>query len=84
MITINLNLKNEVFSCVGHFKDEWGFKREMDSFKIDYTSGERAYIVPIKNKMGITTIAKKMFFNEGIVSIKLNKQVIEIGTYEIE
>ena len=83
-MTITVNISERFFPCIAPFKDSFGNKREMDSFKINYTSGQRVYITPIKDSMKITTISKNMIFQDGIINIKQGKQVVSIGTYTEE
>jgi len=80
-MTITANIPERFFQCVSHFHDGFGFKREMDSFKINYTSGKRVYITPIKDERKICEIAKNMIFENGLINIKQGKQIVNIGTY---
>ena len=81
-MSIRVNIIERFFSCISEFKDSYGYIREMDSFRINYTSGKRVYITPIKDGMKITEIAKNMIFDNGLINLKQGKQIITIGTYE--
>ena len=83
-MTIIANISERFFPCVAQFKDDYGYKREMDSFKINYTSGKRVYITPIKDGRKITEIAKNMIFNNGLINLKQGNQIVNIGTYTEE
>jgi len=83
-MTITANIPERFFPCVAQFKDGFGFKRDMDSFKINYTSGKRVYITPIENGRKICEIIKNMIFDNGLINIKQGKQIVTIGTYTEE
>jgi len=83
-MTIKVNIPERFFPCISQFKDDYGYKRDMDSFKINYTSGKRVYITPIKDGRKITEIIKNMIFENGMINIKQGKQIVSIGTYTEE
>jgi len=83
-MTMVLNITERFFPCISQFKDDYGNKREMDSFKINYTSGKRVYITPIKDNRKITEIAKNMIFDNGLITLKQGNQIINIGTYQVQ
>lgn len=78
---ILLNLTRGVIPFVGTYKDEWGFLRHFDSFKIASTSGKRAYLTTIKDGMGLSEIIKKMEFEAGEVFVSFGKDAVVLGTY---
>ena len=82
--TYYIEIKKDIYPCIAQFKDSYGYKREMDSFKINYTSGKRVYITPIKDNVKITEVAKNMIFDNGLINLKQGNQIINIGTYQVQ
>lgn len=67
----------------GSYKDDWGNKRQFDSFKVKSTNGTMVYITVIKENIKQSTIGKKMKFNDGVITISFNKDIVQIGQYEV-
>lgn len=82
MTTITVKFYSHPIPCITSFTDSEGRKREMDHFKINYTSGKRVYLTAIKNSLRLTRISKKMILDNGKASVKFGNQEITIGTYE--
>lgn len=79
---ITVNLINGVIEHSGSYKDDWGGKREFDSFKIKEVINSRVYITVIKDSIKRATIIKQMKFVDGNILISFGKSKVKIGTYE--
>ena len=79
---IEVQLNQSVISFVGTYKDDWGFKRNMDGFKVDYISGRRVYLITVLDGIKRSGIAKQMQFESGNVFVKFGSQSVNIGTYQ--
>ncbi|MCF8568008.1 hypothetical protein LLE49_25110 [Alicyclobacillus tolerans] len=82
--TIQVSLDPSVIACKATYKDDWGFERSMDGFKVDYSRGKRVYLVTIKDGIRLSTIAKTMQFANGNVLVKFGSKPVKIGTYQTE
>jgi hypothetical protein len=82
MKTIYLELANDCIQFEGSYKDDWGMNRKFESFKVKSFSGQMVHITVIKDSMKLTTITKKMNFDNGSVFISFGKNKIKVGEYE--
>lgn len=74
--------QNQIFTN-GKYSDNWGNSREFDSFLVKNTKNKTMYITVLKNQMKMSTIAKRMNFDNGNVSISFGKKKIIVGKYII-
>ena len=82
-ITLDLNLENIAHNY--EMESDFGYKRNCEAFRVQYTRGKRVYLTAISNGLNASTFYKTMKFEDnGDVTIGLGKERIKIGEYSAE
>lgn len=78
-----IDLKNYI-EFNGKYKNDWGLEKEFDSFKITNVSKRGMVSITVyRNKIPLTSFKKKLKFENKVVTIIFNKNVVEIGNYKM-